>query len=184
MAARSRTAARKGQEGRAARKGEARGRQPFGRAVSQNLMPAVGIIACCAVGICVAGTLFDAREDLSSASPVPAPPVSLERVFLEQEPRDDSGRLPAAFAEEVFSLEAFYDVRVSPGGSVVGLLSYKALEEVFRLCEAELVGHGWTKVESGQAASASFVKSQGEYTWLLVSCIEVSGTTSVIVSYA
>lgn len=155
-----------------------------GKVMKRNLLRAIGVIVCGAVALCGLGTLWDAAKGMTALSSLGASPASLASVFAQQEYCGDFDRLPKGFEEELFPLDLFYDVRVSGKGGVIGLLSHSSIEEASGFCESELVRRGWTKVESGHEACASFVKTQATYTWLFMSCVEINGDTSVLVSLA
>jgi len=152
------------------------------RTMKKSLLRGIGIIICGAVVLCGMGALWDASKAATKLFFSSSSQVSLSSILSDQDLHNDSSSLPNDFGKELFALDAFFDVRVSEEGGVIGLLSHGSLEEVTTFCEAELIEHGWTKVESGYAACASFVKTQGSYTWLFMSCIEVCGDTSILIS--
>lgn len=89
--------------------------------------------------------------------------------------------LPDGFADEVLALEGFDDVRVGAGGSVVGFSLSEGPSEALAFLQRTLTDRGWRAVPAGNATSATFMKEQGRFTWLFVSCIGVGDTTSVVV---
>lgn len=88
---------------------------------------------------------------------------------------------PDRFEDEVVSLVGRGDVHVGARGRVVGFCCDKSPEAAFLEVAGILEGRGWTAVESGLAASGSFVKEEGAYTWAFVSCVQSGSATSVVV---
>ena len=154
------------------------------RTMKRNLIRAACLIVCGTAALCGIGALLDASTSTVGPSYPGTPQITLKDVFAGHGDGDDSDRLPQGFEEELFPLDAFYDVRVSGKGGVIGLLSHDPAREVLGFCEAELFKRGWTRVESGHEACASFVRAQGAYTWLFMGYTEVNGDTSLIVSPA
>lgn len=76
------------------------------------------------------------------------------------------------------------DVVVSAEGALVGFSDDGSPERVFSSLSEELYSKGWTLLESGSDTQASFVKDEGTYRWLYVSCIQMSGATSIVVQCA
>ncbi len=91
---------------------------------------------------------------------------------------------PSWFEEELFSLEGREGVCVADDGIVVGFEmegdAAQSLDELARTLEEK----GWTMAESGMEGNAAFVKKDGMCRWAWVSCIDVAGTTSVVVQCA
>lgn len=152
--------------------------------MQRNLMRSISIIICGSLGVFGLGALFDTAKAPSASALPPPSRVTLENVLADEVFSYGTPELPTEFVEEIFPLDIFYEVQVSLGGGVGGFLSHDSAEEVVQFCEDELLGRGWTKVESGRTTCASFVKNQGIYTWLLIQGTEISGDTSLIVSYA
>lgn len=92
--------------------------------------------------------------------------------------------LPAGFEDEVLCVAGFEDVRVSPGGSVVGFTARGAPSDVFKQVEALMRERGWALVPAGDGASGTFLKETGSYRWASVGCVRVADTTSVVVQCA
>lgn len=90
--------------------------------------------------------------------------------------------VPEGFEEEVLSLASRGDVRVGADGAVVGFCCSGDAPAALAEVAVELAEKGWMRVESGSDAAASFVKREGHYRWLFVSCTEVSGEVSVVVT--
>lgn len=88
--------------------------------------------------------------------------------------------LPEAFYQEVGMLNGARGVRVSSRGDVVGYLVSGRDAEVFQEVSAHMEAKGWTGVSLGGAQGATFVKPEGEYTWLLVTCTQVGESTAVV----
>ncbi|MEG0477096.1 MAG: hypothetical protein RR572_05455 [Raoultibacter sp.] len=96
----------------------------------------------------------------------------------------DKPALPLHFEEEVFSVAAYRDVRVSDAADVVGCLAPGDASACFLACAEKLSAKGWVPVESGQAQAASFFKEGGHYTRLYLSCTAVSDEVAVVVQCA
>lgn len=98
---------------------------------------------------------------------------------IEQLAEGDSP--PSWFAEELFSLDGFEGVRVASDCAVVGFemdgSAARSLEFVTGLMKEK----GWKCLESGLEGSAAFVKVEGACRWAWVSCVDVAGSTSVVV---
>lgn len=101
-------------------------------------------------------------------------------VMTARDPAVD-GVAPEGFAEELFSVEGFEEVRVSDGGDVVGFLLRDSAEEAFAALKGRLEANGWAFVESGIENAGSFAKSGGVYQSCFLSCTEVAGSTAVVV---
>lgn len=91
------------------------------------------------------------------------------------------GVAPEGFAEELFNVEGFEEIRVSDGGDVVGFLLRDSAEEAFAALKRRLEANGWAFVESGIENAGSFAKSGGVYQSCFLSCTEVAGMTAVVV---
>lgn len=89
--------------------------------------------------------------------------------------------LPASFVEELFYDPTFYCTQVSEGSSVIGFLSQDDPEAVFERCVDVLIKKGWSKVDSSQRNSATFMKNGGKFTWAFISCTSISQDTSIVV---
>ena len=92
--------------------------------------------------------------------------------------------LPTSFAEELFYDPTFYLTQVSEGSSVIGFLSQDDPEAVFGRCVDVLSKKGWSKVDSTQRNTATFMKSGGKFTWAFISCTSISQDTSIVVQVA
>lgn len=110
------------------------------------------------------------------------------RMFFDSDDAEDAveGALdtPLAlegFEEEVVPLGGRADVRVGAGGSVVGFSGQADAEREFAMLADELGRRGWTPVDSGRDDCGSFVKKDGKFTWLFVSCVQAGEATSVVV---
>lgn len=153
-------------------------------ASSRNLAKAWGIIFVAVV--CVVAIdrvlqddpLFSLSED--GGSP---PSISLKTVLGEAETSDMSSILPDDFEREVMSLADRDAVRVSEGGGVVGFRAEDQVEGVFEECASRLAERGWARIESGNELFASFIRAEGPYTWLYLSCVPIAGGTSVVIQF-
>lgn len=93
---------------------------------------------------------------------------------------DETAELPTAFADEVGFPEGARDARVSASGKVVGFLMDGEEGAVMEELSEWLVERGWTEVPLGSVAGATFMKRDGACTWMLVTCTQVDGVTSVV----
>ncbi len=89
--------------------------------------------------------------------------------------------LPASFTSEVLSLRNCSDLYGSPQAGVVGFTVEGSADRAFKRVSSELVSGGWHAIKSGTSTCGSFVKDRGLYRWAFVSCVEMNGTTSVVV---
>ena len=92
------------------------------------------------------------------------------------------GLLPEGFQEEVLRLEGREDVRVAAQGPVVGFVERSDAPSAFAALSAELEAAGWASVDSGRDDCGSFVKEEGRFTWLFVSCVWSGEATSVVIT--
>lgn len=95
---------------------------------------------------------------------------------------DALGLLPEGFQEEVLRLEDREDVRVAAQGPVVGFVERSDAPSAFVALSAELEAAGWASVDSGRDDCGSFVKEEGRFTWLFVSCVWSGEATSVVIT--
>ena len=95
-----------------------------------------------------------------------------------------SDMVPENFSKEVFDVSniAVGKIRSDKSGNVVGFSLSSGVFESFNLVKNQLLNNGWNFVESGSSSSASFYKSEGQYTWLFVNCISVGGETSIVLT--
>ncbi len=108
------------------------------------------------------------------------PSLASEVVWgLSQNSFEDS--LPEGFEEEVFSLAYRSEVRVANDGGIVGFCEVGDAAEVFGSLSSLLEEGGWLAIESEQPACGSFLKSEGQYTWLFVNCTQAGSLTSVVI---
>ncbi|MCL2889347.1 MAG: hypothetical protein FWE65_02865 [Eggerthellaceae bacterium] len=151
--------------------------------MEKNLKHALAVFFCGALVLFGITVLVDGPPEVLGFLTDDARSNSLKAIYDNPVYRDDSDRLPEGFTQEIFSLTSFHDIRLSKAGGVVGLLSDEPLERVFSFCELELLRRGWIKVDSGHEACASFIKTQGRYSWLYLSCAEIGNGTSVLISF-
>lgn len=95
---------------------------------------------------------------------------------------DALGLLPEGFQEEVLRLEDREDVRVAAQGPVVGFVERSDAPSAFAALSAELEAAGWASVDSGRDDCGSFVKEEGRFIWLFVSCVWSGEATSVVIT--
>lgn len=89
--------------------------------------------------------------------------------------------LPVEFESEVIAVDGFDEVLVAGGGSIVGLLGRGSAAHAYAELCAELEERGWSAVESGQGGTSAFVKAEGRYTWLLLSCSEAGEWVGTVI---
>ncbi len=107
--------------------------------------------------------------------------ISQMQVMFADQALPHAAAPPKGFEEELLSPESTGAVLVSSNGRTVGFTIRKDPQSAFEAFKEELCAKGWASIPSGQGASSSFVKAAGTYTWAFVSCVEVSGETSVVV---
>lgn len=90
---------------------------------------------------------------------------------------------PACFEDEALRLEGREDLRADERAGVLGFSCEGEAARTLAALEEELCGKGWSGVRGGDGRTESFVKGSGWYRWMLVSCVEVGGWTSVVVRY-
>ena len=92
-----------------------------------------------------------------------------------------NGDVPAELSEEVGLLPGARDVRVDATGAVLGYVVPGESSAVERLLCDRMKSFGWSAVSLGGVEGATYLKSQGTFTWALVTCTQVDDTTSVVV---
>lgn len=109
--------------------------------------------------------------------------ISLETIMSGSDlpAQDMQGEFPFGFEEEVLNLADCSDLYVSESGKVVSFISTINAEEQFNICSEKLCARGWTRVESGHATAASFVKTKGIFNWVFLECIPVGNESSVLI---
>ena len=85
------------------------------------------------------------------------------------------------FNDEVIDVSVYLAVFVNDDGSIVSFLRTEPPQQAFASIVDELRSKGWVYLESGSRMTGSFVKSSGCYRWVFVSCVSVSGQTSVVI---
>mgnify|MGYP007024215768 CR=1 FL=1 len=85
------------------------------------------------------------------------------------------------FLEEVMDPAGFDEVLVADGGSVVGLVGRGSAAQTFSRLSCELADKGWIGVDSGLSGAGTFVKSDGSYSWLMLSCTDADGLVGVVI---
>lgn len=91
---------------------------------------------------------------------------------------------PPGFEGEVLTLIGRGEVRTDEGACLVGFSLGGDAARVFESVGDELAEKGWEQAGGGLPASGTFVKPNGSYQWLFVSCTQVGEETSVVVHYA
>lgn len=88
------------------------------------------------------------------------------------------------YEHEVLSLEGREAVRFFPETGTAGFESALEPEVQYRALEDELVAKGWTScgsfsqvddVAAGVGANGTFLRDEGPFTWVFVSCCTISG---------
>lgn len=92
--------------------------------------------------------------------------------------------VPQGFEDEVVGVAGRADVRVLEGCGIVGFVESGNAESVFDGLLGDLSSKGWLQIESGRAACGTFVKEDGFYRWIFVTCVQVGASTSVVVQYS
>lgn len=108
-------------------------------------------------------------------------PLGMVQGILQVDQAVGDESLPVWFGEELFSLDGFEGVRVASGGAVVGFEMDGSAAQSFEAITELMEEKGWRCLQSGLEGSASFVKEAGLCRWAWVSCVEVAGSTSVVV---
>lgn len=91
------------------------------------------------------------------------------------------GSPPETFMREVGLLPDAYNVRVSRDGDIIGYEVELDPAEASRQLDALLEDAGWVSVPLGGVDGATYLKSEGEYRWMLVTTTWVGTSTSVVV---
>lgn len=91
-----------------------------------------------------------------------------------------SRQLPDGFQDEIGILDGAREVCVDSSQCVVGWVVSGGEQEALSQMEQLLQPKGWTAVPLGQVTGATFVKKEGTYQWLLVTCTQVGDDTSVV----
>lgn len=159
------------------------------RGGSERFVRALLVVALVLGGVAVSGALVRANEPgvLKEASdPALWQPSGFADVehALDEEGAPGRARAPDGFEDEVLSLHGKEDTRVDERARVVGFTMAGVSEEMFQAVSCELEALGWIRVESGLPNCGTFVKEEGSYRWLFVSCVQAGESTSVVVQYA
>lgn len=95
-----------------------------------------------------------------------------------------SSNLPESFSSEVLEISSVggYDIRVAKNEKIIGFSMPFSAEKSFELIKNKLCNLGWIYISSANKTNASFTKENGEYKWIFVNCIEMEGTTSVVIT--
>lgn len=144
----------------------------------QRVLRASAIVVAIVVMACVVDGALSAIESVSAVA---------DRASLIGEgasPAMEDSEVPAWFAEELFSVQGYSDVRVASGGAVVGFSANAGSADEFAALATLMEQKGWTLMESGVESGGSFLKDDGLCTWAWVSCVDVAGETSVVVQCA
>lgn len=90
--------------------------------------------------------------------------------------------VPVWFAEELLPVEMLEQGAATQDWSVVRFEDARAPAAAFDGIAAVLTEKGWSGYESSAAGTATFVKEGGACRWAMVSCMEVGGVTSVVMT--
>lgn len=87
----------------------------------------------------------------------------------------------AGFEEELF---ARGDAVYSESGQVLcaGFVQEGAIDAIASELQSELEQKGWNSVASGEESVITFVKGSGMYRWAAITCTEVNGSVSAVVT--
>lgn len=92
-----------------------------------------------------------------------------------------SSTLPEGFASEIGVLDGASEVAVSEGGAVVGYRVAGTADEVHRKIGESMAVRGWLETDLGSIRGATYTKKEGAYRWILVTCTQAGGLTSVVI---
>ena len=125
--------------------------------------------------------LAQGSDGLDSSAIVQAPSAydALEQLEAQADPGEVSP--PDAFMREIGTLPDARNLRVNTGGTVVSYLVEGEEDATLKRIVDSLEDKGWTSIPLGGVCGASFVKTSGTCTWAMVACIEVEGSTSVVI---
>lgn len=102
--------------------------------------------------------------------------VGFEGLSMAQE------QLPEGFEEEAFAAEG--DVQVSQAAHTFGFTVPEVADAVYERLNQALLQKGWSQSGQGSAVGATFQKSEGEFRWLFLQCVQVGSSTTVVAAYA
>ena len=154
-----------------------------------RLRRALIILACGALAIALTQAVLDGSRTVQGANRIEAWALSDKTDdvtgFVSTYLSSPAGNeLPEGFAEEVCDLSGAQVVQADLDALVVGCEWNADAEACFAELQSRLVSRGWTMVPSGSATAASFVKKEGRYRWIFVSCTEIAHQTSVVFQLA
>lgn len=92
-----------------------------------------------------------------------------------------SSTLPEGFAGEIGVLDGASEVAVSEDGAVVGYRVAGTADEVHRKIGESMAVKGWLETDLGSIRGATYTKKEGAYRWILVTCTQAGGLTSVVI---
>lgn len=95
-----------------------------------------------------------------------------------------NGGLSDAFQREIGIVAGGRDVRMASNGLVVGYVCAGEAESVMEELADHMAERGWTRVPLGGVCGATFMKGEGAFTWVLVTCTQVGDVTSVVIRSA
>lgn len=99
--------------------------------------------------------------------------------------QDDSAALKndATFMNEIGLPSGAYEVKHQERVNTIGYLIPQSLDGFYPQLFNALRVRGWEEIESNLVGTATFVKQDGVYTWLFVTCVDVADACSVVLQY-
>lgn len=137
--------------------------------------------ACCVLALFVGSALVIEHVYRSSQTGIIEEAGCLATVDFVSREREGETSVPQAFEDEVLSLAGYDDVHVGARERVVGFETDGQPDNVFSVLSERLANRGWTPIESGLDTGGTFVKKEGVYVWIFVSCMGMGDETSVVV---
>lgn len=87
---------------------------------------------------------------------------------------------PKAFEREAGLPRNHRDLRVSEDGAVASCMVDAPADFAADDVRKRMVAKGWSEVPLGAVEGATYVKADGQYTWMLVTCTQVGDATNVV----
>ena len=88
---------------------------------------------------------------------------------------------PPWFEEEFFSTSDYFDFHGNDAETVFGMTSAKPQASTFASLRAAMEAKGWTAVSTGDVATMTMIRTEGEHTWALISGQDVGGQSVIVV---
>ena len=115
---------------------------------------------------------IDARGVLGAGDPLSGMAV------LDEALSAPGSEMPDSLLQEAVVLPGAHETRYT-GDGVAGYVVDRPVSTVVESLHDEMEEKGWTAVPLGGVAGYTFVKQEGEWTWILATCDEVGSSTSV-----